>query len=891
MSTKVTDKIFAYSYNPPTNPIGDEFENSLIIVGKEQQIWQPLTNSYVGIGLSRFNSVADSINNIPNLLTSTHIWGQQFSYDSLTGKFNDIQGNIDVQGNISNVYNIIPKTSNNYNIGNSLNYFAEGYITYLKGYTYNVILTNFKSNSFLQPLTQNDKNKMYMIFGLPNGKLCYCPEFKITNLGTSDSNNVILLSRSSNSIGLNTLNTYIPILYADGNTYVNGNSYINGTSYAQTTYTIQSSHANKFIKHGGTNIQILLANGEVFDRSNLVEYATAYWANMRLSETANTSATPQFRSVSLNCAMDSDSYTLKVNGTSYLNGKLTVANNLDVNAINANGSVTTSQKFISTNGGLQIANLANSENYILKADGTYVLLSSINNDDHKVEIKSFNSGSNATAYLMLTGSNPNDLSYGYILQNKLQYDTQAGILEVQDGVRILSIDNNRSTYLLNADGGITFNDFLHTPSTAIGSKYQGAYWNGSSFAACQYATYAYTYAGTKYHLTYYKENNTIAAYETTIGSTTKGMYLNAGVPTVMTYELKSHVNTGQTDHFAFYTNDNIIGTYTGSAGSATKGIYFNNGVPTIMTYELKSNVNTGQASRLSFYTSKDTITNTSISTDGNYLANINYLTINGNNQTNYRLKVTGKSYVEGSSYVSENIVATGYAYANSFIKKGGTGNNVLLDNGTTKAIDTFNGDHKVEIKSFNGGSNATAYLMLTGSNPNDLSYGYILQNKLQYDTVSGILEVQDGVRILSANNSSYLLTTDGTYAYIKSGNGISISKSNNNIEISTDENYEKITVTTTLTIETNWKDAYTFNNTFTTGLYSALLYSTTCGYYSGTMTINPNLSGNYTDEIMLHGGNGTNRLYLRTIGNKLQIACETNSISNTSCTFTFKKII
>ena len=900
MSTKVTDKLFAYSYEPPKSSLGKNFENSLVIIGKEQQIWQPLTNSYVGIGLSRFNSVADSINNIPDLLTSTYIWGQQFSYDSLTGKFNDIQGNIDVQGNISNVYNIIPKTSNNYNIGNSLNYFAEGYISYLKGYTYNVILTNIKSNSIVNQIPQNNRNKMYMIFGFqPNGKLCYCPEFKITNLGTSNSSNIILLSRSADNIGENTINSYIPILYVDGNTYVNGNSYINGISYAQTTYTIQSSYANKFIKHDGKNYEILLADGSVCDRRNIVEYASSYWANMRLSPSLDTTTTPQFRSVSINTAMGNDSYNLKVNGDGYLNGNLIVTNDLDVSGvINANDTITTHQKFISTNGGLQISNLANSEDYILKADGTYIQLTDLYNDDHKVKVEQYSNNQTSKVNLMLTDKTNNQLSYAYYLSN-LQYDIQSGNLIVENGIKVSSITVDPATYLLTANGTCIINNFVTKPSGTIGSTTKGIYWNGSAFTACNYDLNATINSGTQYHLTHYKDANTIEAYNTSIGSTTKGMYLSNGVPMTMTYELSANVNTGTTDYLAYYKNDNTIAKYIKSVGSTTKGIYFNNGIPTVVDVAVES----GGTNKLTYYSSSTKIEDGDITTNGKYLANITNLTIGGNHQTTYALSATGKiklnggTYITKSSYIAENNIVVGYTYSDKFIKKGGTGDNVLLDNGTVKAITSFSGDHKVKVEQYTGQSEIS--LITTDQSADALTYAQTVSN-LKYNIQSGNLIVGNGIKVATvnindSNGPSYLLNAVGSYSYLKSGDGISISRNSNNndIIISANEDYNKFVYNkTNLTITTTWTSLHTFATTMTSGLYSILVNVAGIGYYSGTMSIDMDASTNYTDEIMLHGGHSSNnRIYLRTNGTTLEIACETGSLSNKNVTITLKKII
>ena len=73
----ISDKIFSYIdvAKDLTSEMIQEYTNSLIFIGDEQQIYHPLTGAYVGIGMSNFNEVKDQIQNTTNMLRhlDTHI--------------------------------------------------------------------------------------------------------------------------------------------------------------------------------------------------------------------------------------------------------------------------------------------------------------------------------------------------------------------------------------------------------------------------------------------------------------------------------------------------------------------------------------------------------------------------------------------------------------------------------------------------------------------------------------------------------------------------------------------------------------------------------------------------------------------------------------------------
>ena len=61
----INNKLFAYTYAPINDAeLLKQYENSLIFIGKEQQIYQPLTNTYIGIGKTEFNNLKNQITDV-----------------------------------------------------------------------------------------------------------------------------------------------------------------------------------------------------------------------------------------------------------------------------------------------------------------------------------------------------------------------------------------------------------------------------------------------------------------------------------------------------------------------------------------------------------------------------------------------------------------------------------------------------------------------------------------------------------------------------------------------------------------------------------------------------------------------------------------------------------
>jgi len=80
--TNIYNHLFAYikSNSDLTIGMAQMYENSLIFIGDEKQIWQPKTNAYVGIGMTAYNSIFDAVSSSANTIRqySTNTNGSYF---------------------------------------------------------------------------------------------------------------------------------------------------------------------------------------------------------------------------------------------------------------------------------------------------------------------------------------------------------------------------------------------------------------------------------------------------------------------------------------------------------------------------------------------------------------------------------------------------------------------------------------------------------------------------------------------------------------------------------------------------------------------------------------------------------------------------------------------
>ena len=103
------------------------------------------------------------------------------------------------------------------------------------------------------------------------------------------------------------------------------------------------------------------------------------------------------------------------------------------------------------------------------------------------------------------------------------------------------------------------------------------------------------------------------------------------------------------------TTSGILKVYNGiyfggqsTFGTSKQPIYWNAGVPTPCDFSINASINSGTANRIAWYSGTNTISSGTITTDGGYLGKVDYLSVNTDHQTTYRLKVNGDSYINGT---------------------------------------------------------------------------------------------------------------------------------------------------------------------------------------------------------------------------------------------------
>ena len=107
-------------------------------------------------------------------------------------------------------------------------------------------------------------------------------------------------------------------------------------------------------------------------------------------------------------------------------------------------------------------------------------------------------------------------------------------------------------------------------------------------------------------------------------------------------------------------NGNVLpntGNSTGNVGSLTEPTFVQNGVITKVSYKLEASIiagTAGETNLLPYYKNVNEIRSGTIHTNGTYLSNVGYLTINDNHQTSYRLRVNGNSYMTGNITIGDS---------------------------------------------------------------------------------------------------------------------------------------------------------------------------------------------------------------------------------------------
>ena len=111
----INNKLFAYIQtkemaNTLSPDIVKQYENSLILINGEKQIWQPLTNSYVGIGTTAYNNLSSYVNDI-KLSYIPHVWDNIVNKNVVKNIYGQWAGN-EIEGNIGSTKYPIQQGSN-----------------------------------------------------------------------------------------------------------------------------------------------------------------------------------------------------------------------------------------------------------------------------------------------------------------------------------------------------------------------------------------------------------------------------------------------------------------------------------------------------------------------------------------------------------------------------------------------------------------------------------------------------------------------------------------------------------------------------------------------------------------------------------------------------------
>lgn len=112
--------------------------------------------------------------------------------------------------------------------------------------------------------------------------------------------------------------------------------------------------------------------------------------------------------------------------------------------------------------------------------------------------------------------------------------------------------------------------------------------------------------------------------------------------------------TSTTAHYHHYLPNSTGWIATGGngsnsgVGSATRPVYMDsNGVLQQTSYSLSTTVDSGTANRIAWYKGTNEIASGTVTTDGAYLGNVSYLSVNNDHQTTYRALINGTSMFKG----------------------------------------------------------------------------------------------------------------------------------------------------------------------------------------------------------------------------------------------------
>ena len=155
-----------------------QYRDSLILVGDEKQIYNPLTNSYVGIGMTAYNNLIEMINNVSNAGT-TILLNKTEKDKEYNFTFNESEGGEFAYAYTSSALTFNPSTgtltSKEFK-GNLKGNAESSNYSYYSNYAYSMLIKNTESDStYYLTMSNSDKTDEYS-YSYVNSDLKYNPK-------------------------------------------------------------------------------------------------------------------------------------------------------------------------------------------------------------------------------------------------------------------------------------------------------------------------------------------------------------------------------------------------------------------------------------------------------------------------------------------------------------------------------------------------------------------------------------------------------------------------------------------------------------------------------------------------------------------------------------------
>ena len=156
-----------------------QYRDSLILISDEKQIYNPLTNSYVGIGMTAYNNLIKKIDNNANLSTFIYLNKTTNTNKEYKFTFNESEGGEFAYAYTSSGLTFNPSTgtltSKEFK-GNLKGNAETSNYSYYSNYAYSMLVKNTESDStYYITMSNSDKTNEYS-YSYVNSDLKYNPK-------------------------------------------------------------------------------------------------------------------------------------------------------------------------------------------------------------------------------------------------------------------------------------------------------------------------------------------------------------------------------------------------------------------------------------------------------------------------------------------------------------------------------------------------------------------------------------------------------------------------------------------------------------------------------------------------------------------------------------------